>query len=350
LDQTLVIMVLLVANLVIIGVATFTLFRRGPGRELRDLTRHGVLVPDSTQSPARDGSSVPAERLAAVVGPSTSVPLAGTMGDPAGTEPANPSADEHQDSNPDDGGQADVTEHIRDQDDGQAWETAWLESLNGALVDPETGFATRRAWDEAFRHEDNRLARYHRPVTVVVAELDGLGALAARLGQGTADRLILPVAMTMRSNARTADILARVGHTRFVALLPETDEIAAINFLERVRTACDIWLASGAVAVRLAIGWAQPPVGGTLGDALRLAYDRLNDDRRRQAGSARPVTDDLPEADSEVPPALAGAGQAAPGPRHAPAELAPSAASRLDSAFMPAGAGRSMASVRAEHR
>jgi hypothetical protein len=42
-----------------------------------------------------------------------------------------------------------------------------------------------------------------------------------------------------------------------------------------------MWLASGAVAVRLAIGWAQTPGGGRLDGALRLADDRMNADRRR---------------------------------------------------------------------
>ena len=118
-------------------------------------------------------------------------------------------------------------------------------------------------------------------MTLVVAEIDGLDLLAARLGQSTADRLIQPVEAVMRRNARAADLLARTGHARFVALLPETDEIAASNYVERVRSECDTWLEAGGLAVRLALGWAQPLAGGSLADALRLADDRMNADRRR---------------------------------------------------------------------
>jgi diguanylate cyclase (GGDEF)-like protein len=175
------------------------------------------------------------------------------------------------------------------------------------LVDAATGFLARRAWDEALRHEEQRFARYGRPVTLVVAELDGLDSLAARLGQGAADRLIPPVAKAMRRNARAADLLARTGHTRLVALLPETDEVAAVNYVERVRAACDMWLEAGAIAVRLAVGWAQPTVGGRLADALRLADDRMNVDRRRQGvrGAppiAVPVLDD--EVDADIDPGV----------------------------------------------
>ena len=161
-----------------------------------------------------------------------------------------------------------------------------------ALVDPVTGFGARQAWDEAFSNEERRLARYHRASTVFVAELDGFDALAERLGRVPADRLIPPLADALRRHARNADILTRVGHTRFHALLPETDEIAAINYIERVRAASEMWLEAGAVAVRLVIGWASPPAGGTLADALRVAEERMNADRRpgsRARASAEPA-------------------------------------------------------------
>jgi diguanylate cyclase (GGDEF)-like protein len=145
-----------------------------------------------------------------------------------------------------------------------------------ALVDPVTGLGARLAWTEALHNEEQRLARYRHPTTILVGELHGLETLAERLGQDAADRLIPPVADAMRRNARGADVMARVGHARFFALLPETDEIAAINYVERVRAACDMWLEAGAVTVRLVIGWASPPAGGTLADALALAQERMN--------------------------------------------------------------------------
>jgi diguanylate cyclase (GGDEF)-like protein len=148
------------------------------------------------------------------------------------------------------------------------------------LVVPTTGVASRRAWKEAFRHEEQRLARYGSRVTLVVTEIDGLDLLAMTPGQRAAERLIQSVGEMLRLNARSADVTARFGRGRFVALLPETDEVAAINYVERVRSECDAWFEAQGLALRLAIGWAQP-VGASLADALRLADDRMNSDRRR---------------------------------------------------------------------
>lgn len=148
-------------------------------------------------------------------------------------------------------------------------------------VAPTAGFADRRAWKEAFRREQLRLARYDCPVTLVVAEIDGLDSLASVIGLGAADRLLAPIEAVMRRNTRATDVLARTARRRFAVLLPETDEIVAINYVERARSECDMWLETRGLAVRLAIGWAQPIAGGSLADALRLAHDRMNTDRRR---------------------------------------------------------------------
>jgi len=150
-----------------------------------------------------------------------------------------------------------------------------------SLVDPATNLPSPRAWELVFEQEENRFLRYGRPTTVVVIELDGLDSFMAVLGQIAADRLIPPVATTLRLNARTADVLARLGYSRFVALLPETGQIAAIQYVDRVRTLCDTWLESGEVSIRLAVGWAEAVSGGTVKDALRLADQRMNLDRHR---------------------------------------------------------------------
>lgn len=154
-----------------------------------------------------------------------------------------------------------------------------------SFVDPATGLETAVVWYDALRHEDARRARYGHPATVMVMELVGFELLGERLGAEVADRLIVPVATTLLRNSRSSDRIARVGHTRFQVLMPETDEISAINYVERVREATDMWLEAGAVAVRTAIGWASPPSGGSLIDAAKLADERMQADRH-----ARPRT------------------------------------------------------------
>jgi diguanylate cyclase (GGDEF)-like protein len=141
-------------------------------------------------------------------------------------------------------------------------------------------------WEVRLRDEEARLSRYRRPVSVVLVELDGIERLIHRLGPDAAERIVPPVGQTLARQARTADHVARIGPGRFAVLLPETDEIQAINYVERVRTECDRWLAAGAVSMRLAIGWASPTPGGDLRTATRIAEDRLNADRRRSVARA----------------------------------------------------------------
>jgi GGDEF domain-containing protein len=85
----------------------------------------------------------------------------------------------------------------------------------------------------------------------------------------------------MRRHARAADNIARLGPARFGALLPETDEIRAINYVERARSACDVWLAAGAVALRLSIGWAEIGANQPVAVAVQTAERRLNEERQR---------------------------------------------------------------------
>jgi diguanylate cyclase (GGDEF)-like protein len=148
-------------------------------------------------------------------------------------------------------------------------------------TDALTGTATLAVWNENIMREDHRFTRYRRPVTVALAELDGIESVAALMGAAAADRMIGPVGATLRRSARTSDLVARVGNARFAILLPETDEVAATNYAERVRAACDLWLAAGRSSVRLAVGWAMPAAGSHLSDALRVAAERMNADRRR---------------------------------------------------------------------
>jgi diguanylate cyclase (GGDEF)-like protein len=156
--------------------------------------------------------------------------------------------------------------------------------------DEATGLPTEAAWDEAIRHEDARFARYGRPATIIVAELDRLDALAARIGRDNADRLIPPVAAVLRRQGRQSDIIARIGRARFQVLLTETDEVAAINYIERVRQACDIWLEAAAISVRLVMGWASPAAGGSLLGALRVADQRMHADRARGSMTRSPAS------------------------------------------------------------
>ena len=166
-------------------------------------------------------------------------------------------------------------------------------------ADALTGLLMPGEWNRILGDEDARIRRYGRAATVVLVELDGIDRLIATLGQEAGDRVLPAVADALSRQARAADHLARLGPGRFGVLLIETGEVEAVNYVERVRSACELWLESGAVALRLAIGWASPPVDGTLGDAFATAEDRMFTELRRNARHAADAIPPLTSVTSE---------------------------------------------------
>jgi GGDEF domain-containing protein len=167
-------------------------------------------------------------------------------------------------------------------------------------TDPETGFELPGTWARWLEDEDARIRRYRRSATVVLVEIDGLDTLVERLGPETVGRIVQPVAVSLRGHARETDRLARLAVGRFGVLLTETDEIQAINYVERIRVACDAWLEAGGVPSRLLIGWAEANNRRSIDAALQSAEDRLSADRRQDAIAGEPDAtegrdDDLPD-------------------------------------------------------
>lgn len=155
-------------------------------------------------------------------------------------------------------------------------------------IDALTGLLVPAAWSRIVSDEEARIRRYHRPATIVLIEIEGLERLTSRLGPSSVERIVPAVADTLRRGARDADHVARLATGRFAVLMPETDEVLAINYVERVRTACDLWLESGAVSLRLAIGWASSTGDGSLVDAESLATDRMYAELRRAVRNSNP--------------------------------------------------------------
>ncbi len=157
--------------------------------------------------------------------------------------------------------------------------------VDAMLLDPTTGLESPLAWRHTLDDEFTRLARYHRQATLILVELDGFDRLIDRLGEAAGARVVLATARTLRAEARAADRVARLGRGRFAILLPETDEVSAVNFVERIRSACDRWLEAGEIALRLAIGWTILDPNDGASTALLEAERRLDTERRQRAGS-----------------------------------------------------------------
>ena len=98
--------------------------------------------------------------------------------------------------------------------------------------------------------------------------------------------------------------------------MPETSEEAAVGYVERVSRACELWLEAGAIAVRLAIGWAATSGGIDLAEVQQLATERMHGGQWRDTRRAGTVAGQGPAAGdagrspvTEVPSAASDAGR-----------------------------------------
>ena len=152
-----------------------------------------------------------------------------------------------------------------------------LPAVPSGWSDPLTGTDGPRLWDRVVSSEGARVARYRRPVTIALIEITGLDRYARKWGIDVAERLFVQLARTVSVNVRSSDHIARIERTRFALLLPETDEIAAINIVERVRAACEYQLGASDL-VRIVIGWAGSSTTTDLRLAIEIADTRLQDE------------------------------------------------------------------------
>jgi diguanylate cyclase (GGDEF)-like protein len=106
-----------------------------------------------------------------------------------------------------------------------------------ARVDPLTGLDNRTAWGDVLVMEEARRSRYPRPVSIISADVDNLKAVNDRYGHAAGDRIIRAAADLLRTHARTADRVARVGGDEFLVLMPETDANGAARYVGRLRVA-----------------------------------------------------------------------------------------------------------------
>lgn len=150
--------------------------------------------------------------------------------------------------------------------------------------DPLTGCDGPRLWDRLLASEVARVRRYERPATVALIEIVGFDELERVWGDEIAERTFVRLARTLATEIRSSDHIARIDRARFAVLLTETEEIAAINFVERVRAACERQPGE----LRIAIGWASPTTTFDLHDALATAERRLVEEIDGEAPEVTP--------------------------------------------------------------
>lgn len=101
--------------------------------------------------------------------------------------------------------------------------------------DALTGLPTRVQLDERVEQEIARWQRHHRPMSLLVLDLDNFAAINSEYSRETGDEILVHVSTVIKQSLRTLDMVVRFGGEEFAILLPETNEMGAQIVAERLR-------------------------------------------------------------------------------------------------------------------
>jgi two-component system, cell cycle response regulator len=103
------------------------------------------------------------------------------------------------------------------------------------IVDALTGTHNKRYFLEFLDREMARCARYGRPLSLVMFDIDHFKKINDQHGHLTGDYVLKEIARRLLTRIRREELLARYGGEEFSAVLPETGKDGAMEFGEQIR-------------------------------------------------------------------------------------------------------------------
>ncbi|MCP4347659.1 MAG: diguanylate cyclase [Desulfobacterales bacterium] len=111
-------------------------------------------------------------------------------------------------------------------------------------IDPLTGIANRRIFNEVLAQEHDRHVRSDGKLSLILLDIDYFKKFNDCYGHVEGDKCLQQVAQTLADCLdRPADLAARYGGEEFACILPETDRVGAVAVAEKIRKSivdCDI--------------------------------------------------------------------------------------------------------------
>jgi len=144
------------------------------------------------------------------------------------------------------------------------------EILSLSFTDPLTTLNNRRYYDQVKQELDTEP---YYPLTLVVADVNGLKLTNDAFGHEAGDELLRKVAEVMRKTCREDDIISRIGGDEFVLLLPQTDALHAQAIVKRLNAALEREHIKG-IQVSVSFGYAvKEEDGDHFDDTFKMAED-----------------------------------------------------------------------------
>jgi diguanylate cyclase (GGDEF)-like protein len=128
-----------------------------------------------------------------------------------------------------------------------------------SITDSLTGLSNRRNLFALAEREFQRAARFGRPLSAIMLDIDHFKRVNDTHGHAAGDQALAEVARRLRASVRNIDIVGRYGGEEFVLLLPETELAGAGLLAERLRlaiAAAPVTTVAGPVPLTVSLGVA----------------------------------------------------------------------------------------------